>query len=87
MDHGADPTTTASAGANLSAAALFKTSLREAPLRTGVGLGVEYAMFASGLGLALGLFATRVPMRLADRAFGLGLRERFIELIARISPG
>ena len=44
-------------------------------------------MFASGVFLALCLFLTRVPLRLVDRAFGLRLRERFIERIARLSPG
>jgi hypothetical protein len=67
--------------------ALLTAALREHPLRAGVGLGVEYAMFASAVGLALGLFATRVPLRVVDRALGLRARERFIELIARISPG
>jgi hypothetical protein len=70
-----------------SAVGLFRDALRERPVRTGLGLGVEYAMFASGMGLALSLFVTRVPLRLVDRAFGLSLRERFIELIARLSPG
>jgi hypothetical protein len=56
-------------------------------VRVGFGLLVEYAMFASGVFLALALFFTRVPLRVADRAFGLRLRERFIELLARISPG
>jgi hypothetical protein len=67
--------------------ALFWAALRDRPLRVGFGLVVEYGMFASGMALALGLFVARVPLRLLDGAFGLGLRERFIELIARISPG
>jgi hypothetical protein len=62
-------------------------SLRERPLVAGFVLGLEYAMFASAVGLALGLFATRVPLRVADRMFGLRLRERFVELLARVSPG
>lgn len=82
-----DEPSNASADASQSGVALFQAALRERPLRTSVGLATEYAMFASGLGLALGLFATRVPMRVLDRALGLRLRERFIALIARISPG
>jgi hypothetical protein len=74
-------------GVSRSALELFQTPLRQQPLRTSLGLGVEYAMFASGLGLALGLFATRVPLRLLDGALGLRTRDRFIELLARISPG
>jgi hypothetical protein len=67
--------------------ALFQVALREHPLRSTLGLGVEYAMFSAGVGLALGLFVTRVPLRALDRALGLSLRERFIELLARVSPG
>jgi hypothetical protein len=56
-------------------------------LRAALGLPVEYAMFASAVFLALFLFATRVPLRLVDRTFGIRLRERFVDLLARISPG
>lgn len=66
---------------------LFQAALRERPIRASVGLGVEYVMFASAVGLALGLFATRVPLRLIDRAFDLELRDSFIDLLARVSPG
>jgi hypothetical protein len=65
----------------------FRDAWRRRPVRTTLGLGVEYGMFASGMGLAAALFLTRVPLRLLDRATGLRLRERFIELLARISPG
>lgn len=82
-----DDPSNASADAKQSGVALFQAALRERPLRTSAGLAAEYAMFASGLGLALGLFATRVPLRLLDRALGLQLRERFIALLARVSPG
>jgi hypothetical protein len=65
----------------------FREAWRRRPVRTTLGLGVEYGMFASGMGLAAAMFVTRVPLRLLDRATGLRLRERFIELLARISPG
>lgn len=89
MNLGADPTPLAlpERTASRNALALFWAVLRRSPVRSGLGLGVEYAMFASGVFLALALFATRVPLRLIDRAFGLRLRERFIERIARLSPG
>lgn len=88
MNRGTESTNVASdPGAHPSAAGAFGAALRQQPIRTGVALGVEYATFAAGVGLALGLFVTRVPLRIADRALGLRLRERFIELIARISPG
>jgi len=89
MNQSADPSTQAAANtsASRSAFALFGVALRRSPLLTGLGLVVEYAMFASAVFLALGLFVTRVPLRLLDRALGLRLRERFIELIARLSPG
>jgi hypothetical protein len=67
--------------------ALFWAALRARPLRVGFGLIAEYGMFASGMLLALILFMARIPLRVLDAAFGLGLRERFIDLIARISPG
>jgi len=60
---------------------------RVSPLRDGLGLFVEYAMFASAVFLALMLFATRVPLRVLDRAFGWRLRERFVDFLARVSPG
>jgi len=74
-------------GVHRNALGLFRSAVRERPVAAPLGLGVEYAMFASGLSLALGLFATRVPLRILDRALGLRTRERFIELLARISPG
>lgn len=57
------------------------------PARVGFGLVLEYLMFASAVFLALMLFATRVPLRILDGAFGLRLRERFVDFIARLSPG
>lgn len=80
-----DPNTTSNG--KTAATTRFGATLREQPLRTSGGLVVEYAMFASGLGLALALFATRVPLRITDRVLGLRLRDRFIELLARVSPG
>jgi hypothetical protein len=70
-----------------SATARFGSALRDRPFQVSAGLGVEYAMFASGVGLALCLFATRVPLRVTDRLLGLRLRDRFVELLARVSPG
>jgi hypothetical protein len=66
---------------------LFQASLRGRPVRRSLELVGEYGMFAAGAGLALALYATRLPMRSLDRALGLSLRERFIELLARVSPG
>jgi hypothetical protein len=89
MNHGADSSIPAS-GTRMTSQdgpALFWAALRARPLGVGFGLFLEYGMFASGLALALGLFVARVPLRLIDGALGLELRERFIDLIARISPG
>jgi hypothetical protein len=63
----------------------FSNELRRAPLRA--GLVVEYSMFASAVFLAASLRATRTPMAVVDRYLGLRLRERFVDLIAKISPG
>lgn len=66
---------------------LFGEALAQKPLRTSLGLAVEYLTFGSAVFMALSLYATRKPMAAVDRAFGLGLRQRFVDLIARISPG
>jgi len=83
-----DPSTTSNGPpSQVRATVRFGSALRDRPLRTSVELGIEYAMFASGVGLALCLFATLVPLRVADRVLGLRLRDRFVELLARVSPG
>jgi hypothetical protein len=56
-------------------------------VRTPLFLIVEYLMFFSAVFLALSLFLTRVPLRVLDGALGLSLRRRFIDFIARLSPG
>jgi hypothetical protein len=70
-----------------SAFAHFTNAAKPRPFGAAAGLVVEYLMFASAVFLALLLFATRVPLRLIDGAFGLRLRERCVDLLARISPG
>ena len=89
METGATPSTAALAKPepSLSSVTLLRASLRRRPVRTAFGLLVEYATFASAVFLALSLYLTRVPMRLVDRALGLCLRERFVNLLARVSPG
>ena len=57
------------------------------PVSAAFGLLVEYLMFASAVFLALMLYFTRVPLRVLDEAFGLRLRERFVDFLARVSPG
>ncbi|HVU03045.1 MAG TPA: hypothetical protein VHE30_14895 [Polyangiaceae bacterium] len=70
-----------------SAFSLYGESLRDRPVGASLGLVVEWLMFFSAVVLALGLFATRVPLRLLDGALGLRLRERFVDFIAKVSPG
>jgi hypothetical protein len=72
---------------SLSGTGLFMEALRQKPFRQSLGLVVEFLTFASAVFLAISLYLTRKPMALVDRVLGLRLRERFIELIARISPG
>ena len=72
---------------SLSGVGLFAHALRQKPLGTSLGLVVEYLTFASAVFLAMSLYLTRKPMAFVDRLLGLRLRERFLELIARISPG
>jgi hypothetical protein len=66
---------------------LFGEALAHKPLRTSLGLAVEYLTFGSAVFMALSLYATRKPMAAVDRALGLGLRQRFVDFIARVSPG
>ena len=87
MNGALDSTQTFAGREPASAGTLFQAALRERPVRTSLGLAVEYAMFAAGLGLAIALFATRVPLRVLDRALGLRTRERFVRFLARVSPG
>lgn len=89
MGDDTDPTTPArpSRNASPSALAFYGEALRKSPLRTGFGLLIEYAMFASAILLAVALFLTRVPLGILDRSLGLRLREGFVNLLARISPG
>lgn len=70
-----------------SGTALFKAALQEKPVTTSFGLVVEYLTFGSAVFLAVSLYLTRRPMAFVDRVLGLRLRERFIDLIARVSPG
>ena len=78
-----------SSNAQVSAVSAFTGAAKERPDKGRVGFGilVEYLMFASGVFLALMLFATRVPLRFIDTTFGLRLRERFVDFLARVSPG
>lgn len=71
----------------MSGVALFREKLRQDPLRTAGSLVVEYAMFDAAVALALGLYLTRKPLALVERISGLSVRERFVELVARLSPG
>ena len=73
--------------ARRSGLALFGHELRRRPLRTAARLVVEYSMFFAAVALALALFVTRKPLALLDRALGLRLRERFVDFIAKMSPG
>jgi hypothetical protein len=66
---------------------LFKAALQEKPLPTSLGLVVEYLTFGSAVSLAVSLYLTRKPMEFVDRKLGLRLRDRFVDLIARVSPG
>lgn len=70
-----------------SAIGHFASAAKARPVGALAGLVVEYLMFVSAVFLALLLFATRIPLRILDDAFGLRLRERFVEFLARISPG
>jgi hypothetical protein len=87
MNRGIEPTLRSEPSATERSLSLFRAAARERPIGASAGLVVEYAMFASAVGLALTLFATRVPMRALDRTLGLRTRERFVELLARVSPG
>lgn len=67
--------------------ALFGRAVRARPIGAVAGLAVEYAGFFAACLFAALLLLTRAPLRGIDRLTGLRLRERFIDLLARISPG
>ena len=71
----------------MRALTLFWLSVKRRPFATILGLPLEYLTFFAAVGFAIFLLVTRAPLALCDRVFGWHLRERFIELIARISPG
>jgi hypothetical protein len=74
-------------GRTRNATALFREAVKEHPVKSVGGLVLEYGMFASGLFLAAALYSARVPLSAVDRALGLKLRERCVDLLARLSPG
>ena len=65
----------------------FGRALRENPPRAMARLCVEYSGYFAAWGFVAFLVATRRPLRAIDRRFGLRLRERVIDAIARVSPG
>src|SRR5215471_14404922 len=65
----------------------YGSPVQRKPFGNPLGLVLEYLMFASAVFLAISLYLTRHPMALLDRVLGLRLRERFVEFIARMSPG
>jgi hypothetical protein len=71
----------------LRGVALFGRRLRVRPLSAILGLALEYAGYFAACLFVIALLLTRAPLRLLDWAFGLRLRERAINLIARVSPG
>ncbi|HEX4475174.1 MAG TPA: hypothetical protein VH142_08865 [Polyangiaceae bacterium] len=71
----------------MNAVQMFVGEFRKDRARAVTGMAVEYATFAAAVSLAATLYATRAPMALLDRRLGLRLRERFVDAIARISPG
>jgi hypothetical protein len=77
----------AARGTSLSALALFRARLRREPLRAVLDMFGQYLQFAAAVCFALLLALTRVPLRWLDRGFGLRIRERCVDVIARVSPG
>jgi len=71
----------------MTASGRFVRALRERPVRALAGLLVEYAGYVAACVFVLLLLATRLPLGFIDRTTGLRLRERCIDLIARIAPG
>ena len=71
----------------MSAFGRFTRALRERPMRALAGLLCEYASYLAACVFVLLLLATRLPLGFIDRTTGLRLRERIIDLIARVSPG
>jgi hypothetical protein len=66
---------------------LFRQKIAEKPLRAVVDLCVDYAVYTGICFFVLFLFLSKGPLRLVDAITGLSVRERLIELIARLSSG
>lgn len=71
----------------MSDVALFWQKLRTSPLRTAGSLAVEYAMFEAATALALSVYLTRKPLVFVERVSGIRVRQRFVDFVARLSPG
>jgi hypothetical protein len=71
----------------MSGVALFWEKLRKAPLSAAGSLAVEYAMFETAAALALSIYLTRKPLAFVERVSGVRVRERFVDFVARLSPG
>jgi hypothetical protein len=65
----------------------FWRTFYKRPVRALLTLSVEYLTYIAAVFLALGLWVTRAPLTFLDRTLGLALRQRFVDFIARVSPG
>jgi len=66
---------------------LLRKNFSENPLRALWHLGVDYAIYTGICFFVLFLLLSKAPLRLVDAVTGLSVRERLIEVIARLSNG
>jgi hypothetical protein len=65
----------------------LRDNFAKRPLGTIFGLLLEYAGFVAACAFVVVLWATRFPLRYLDETFGLTIRRRLIEMVAKLSPG
>ncbi len=66
---------------------LFRKKFSKEPLRVLWHLCVDYAVYTGICFFVLFLLLSKGPLRLVDAVAGLSVRERLIEIIARLSNG
>lgn len=65
----------------------FLDNLRKSPLQTSFRLAIDYLMYISILFFVLFLLVVKYPLLAVDKSTNLDLRNKTINLIAKISHG
>jgi hypothetical protein len=69
----------------VSGLALFLTKFKKNPIRASLGLAADYFIYVGMVCFVIAVILLKYPLKYLDRAFGLELREKFINLTGKIS--